>query len=218
MRHWRNLRTPLRLRPRRPSVIAQRAHIIATYQAGLMKRFICIASSVTLMLIHHFIILAMPEFCGTCHPDVVARLDLTTPHDAAEDCSACHSAHERIQIEDVVSVCVDCHDIEDHPQLAVSPAGACTTCHDPHGSGAPSLIASNLHSPFEEGDCESCHDPDDPDLLASNDLCLVCHDEPEPSGEHRVLQDSGSAPCIGCHSPHASGREFLLRGIRLHTD
>ena len=159
-----------------------------------------------------------PEFCGTCHADIVARLDSATPHDVAEDCSTCHSAHERIRIEDVASLCADCHDIEDHPQLAVSPVGACTTCHDPHGTEAPSLIASIQHPPFEEGDCETCHDPQDADLLVSNDLCLVCHDEPESSGEHRVLQDSGPVLCIGCHSPHASGREFLLRGIRFHTD
>jgi predicted CXXCH cytochrome family protein len=159
-----------------------------------------------------------PDFCAGCHAGIIARLDSPTPHDVAEECSACHSAHERIRIEDVGLLCADCHDVADHPQLAVSPAGACTTCHDPHGTEAPSLIASIQHPPFEEGDCETCHDPQDADMLVSNDLCLVCHDEPEPSGEHRVLQASGSALCIDCHSPHASGREFLLRGISRHGD
>ena len=66
--------------------------------------------------------------------------------------------------------------------------------------------------PYEEGDCETCHAADDPGMLRENDLCLACHDQPAMEGPHA---GAAEAACVGCHSPHAAGREFLVRGITL---
>lgn len=155
------------------------------------------------------------RFCASCHAEVVSRLDLETPHAVAEDCSICHEVHERLTQADVPDLCGGCHDVGDHTVLEVPVGGACTSCHDPHGTETTALLLDLEHPPFEEGECESCHDPDEPEALGTNDLCLACHDDPGREGAHKLVGSlAGARRCVECHSPHASGRKALLRALR----
>lgn len=152
-------------------------------------------------------------YCAMCHDDVLAKIELETPHPVAEDCMTCHEVHGRLVRADIPALCGGCHDADDHPRLEVPVARGCTSCHDPHGTDTASLIMVNQHVPFAEGDCSSCHDPDDVEILRQDDLCLACHDEPEMAGAHAVRGEASGTLCVDCHSPHAAGKEFLIRGI-----
>lgn len=81
--------------------------------------------------------------------------------------------------------------------------------------------AISSHGPFEMGACDTCHERSDPrnpgSASATNDTCFECHDEFKGSApvkmDKALHPKSGSANCVGCHTPHNSrNKKLLLRG------
>ena len=95
-------------------------------------------------------------------------------------------------------------------------AASCRDCHDLVEKAAG---AGSLHPPFKDGECDSCHldHGESPRLLLTeegNDLCLECHDTVEKFKKAHHDFTSYSARCSGCHDPHWSPTETLLRADR----
>jgi predicted CXXCH cytochrome family protein len=183
--------------------------------------------------------------CGNCHSEAQAALSAKAPHPpAVKECTACHLPHAGpVNLLKAVppALCETCHaDIKTqvvrahpHPPAA---AGACLTCHNPHGSAnkrilkdGPAALCVSCHAAFKDemaarfthppaaaGECASCHEPhgSDSEHLLAADLgkaCLGCH----KSVAAEFPEDSQHAPfasgeCLSCHRPHASSREHLL--------
>ena len=158
-----------------------------------------------------------PSLCFTCHSDIEEQLEKEVVHVAATDesCTACHDPHAGMLVSATQELCSACHDIEDSDFQATHkidrPVESCRSCHDPHGSDHEGMFMEILHAPFEERDCESCHETGQSvEELRSNDLCLNCHDDPEPDGAHDEPAMDGRV-CVDCHSPHAANRSGLLQ-------
>ncbi len=154
-------------------------------------------------------------------------------HAAVEGgCETCHNAHtaERasLLIEPIPQLCLECHDADD-ADLTEKHLGAdlrsihCMSCHDPHGSSEPALIATgSLHEPFTD-DCTTCHEDGANQILeqGSRDLCYMCHTEIEDFVQQAAVPHEAMdiGECIDCHSPHASRQPKLIkaRGGRVCT-
>ena len=64
--------------------------------------------------------------------------------------------------------------------------GECTSCHDPHGRGEPSLLA-----------------------VPKEQLCWTCHRATERWTTQHMLVPEGMG-CYECHDAHGGGQRFLL--------
>jgi predicted CXXCH cytochrome family protein len=138
-------------------------------------------------------------------------------------------------------VCASCH-----PNVPVKTAkavhkpvrdGACTQCHDPHGSQfAPALVrapaelcgschkeltgqiekAKYKHRPLEKGGCVTCHEPHgsvNAGLLKKDvpGLCVGCHKTENAVFVKKHLNyPVAKSRCTSCHDPHASSKLGLL--------
>jgi len=142
--------------------------------------------------------------CLTCHEDN-SRHWVGGPHEAMDvSCVSCHTVHnnsnDNMLAESSESeTCFGCH-VEQraytlkrsaHPIRDMSradDAGSmnCSSCHDPHGSQAESLISANT----------------------VNDKCYECHQEMKAPvlWEHSAVKES----CLNCHNPHGSNHEMML--------
>lgn len=114
-------------------------------------------------------------------------------------CTTCHSAHgaksehgqlrERTQVE----TCGSCHMVQrarlhrDSRMPLTEGHMQCTSCHNPHGTVGPSLIAHNT----------------------VNDNCLSCH--ADKRGPHLWEHPPVTESCLNCHVPHGSTKEHMLR-------
>ncbi len=164
------------------------------------------------------------ENCEGCHARPGGSFKPGVP--AARLCAKCHKPRDAgryVHGPVAAGGCTACHD----PHGARNPrlqrfAPPCFACHQPFPAAARS------HEPLKRGACVSCHNPhsaDDPALLvaAGNALCATCHPESHP--DHRTVptratilrvpetfpRDKGSLACTGCHAPHQSNEEHLLR-------
>jgi predicted CXXCH cytochrome family protein len=163
------------------------------------------------------------ELCGSCHPVIVDAATSASGHAAAaDDCLTCHlphvSDHPTLLTDSASSLCTMCHDPDD-ADLTGSHLGAamdrlrCTGCHDPHGTGNESLLATNVHAPLSEG-CDTCHEGSAGELMEDGEsaLCLICHEEvglsaAEASAPHAAME---IGRCADCHNPHASAEDHLV--------
>ncbi len=141
--------------------------------------------------------------CLQCH-ERTARMNWTgSTHEtrgvACTDCHAVmHNVSERgsLQRETVLSTCGRCHPQEQSKQLrfAHMPLGEqkleCTSCHNPHGSSAPSLLVAS----------------------SVNETCYTCHAEKRGPylWEHAPVVES----CANCHDAHGSSHEKMLKVSR----
>lgn len=100
------------------------------------------------------------------------------------------------------SLCLQCHDsMADKYEHGPAAAGACTACHNPHGSSQEAF----LHAPLQEL-CLGCHGDFAADMnkavfihSAIDDLdCSACH-QPHSSGFAYLLKEETSASCFECH-------------------
>lgn len=169
------------------------------------------------------VILENKERCLKCHEDYQTLLTgrAINPHIGVENCAACHSGHERGMSEDV---CAECHAT---PVTNLEEIGGkhskkgCDFCHPQHGF-VPQC--SDCHGLFHSGEfteCTECHTdahaPNDIEFKTTdveNDMCGVCHSEPQQTFEvyptkHSNLDCSmchskhGAIPkCTNCHQPH----------------
>lgn len=138
------------------------------------------------------------------------------------------------------ALCVSCHELMGKKKVVHPPVkeGECLSCHAPHGSAKPKLLAEseslselcftchdqaafqkkNLHGPVAEGSCDACHDPHETDarkLLkkGERELCLGCHqDFAIKMGKASVVHPPvRKEPCTSCHDPHGSDSASLLK-------
>lgn len=104
-----------------------------------------------------------PELCYDCHRDKRARMNYSSHHPVREGrmrCTSCHSVHggqERLlaSSENQNALCTTCHPSKQGPFVFEHAAveEGCTTCHEPHGTVAVSLLKQN--EPFL---CLQCHE------------------------------------------------------------
>ena len=118
--------------------------------------------------------------CTDCHTSHVAQQKVLSKATQAEVCFTCHK-EQRAQTRRIST----------HPlvatSLATTPAMACSSCHNPHGSAGPRLLVKN----------------------SVNETCYTCHAEKRGPflWEHApVVED-----CTNCHTPHGSTNAPLLK-------
>lgn len=111
-------------------------------------------------------------------------------------CSACHKVHVRndpaLQVATQTDVCLSCHksvraDLfkpSSHPLRQGEMA--CSSCHAPHGSMAPHLLAK----------------------ADTNQTCFDCH--ADKRGPHLWEHAPAAEDCSLCHNPHGSNHPALL--------
>ncbi len=183
------------------------------------------------------------EGCNGCHQEVVAA---PLPHPAMrKGCMACHTVDAGHPKEGQArrtagepALCFQCHGRFSGTTVHAPVAeGACSDCHDPHGSAYPNLLPvgrhqqelcfschdeditahQHGHGPAASGACTFCHDPhaaDRPNLLKNpvQDLCIACHTElargvTSAAFVHTAIREQ---QCIACHRPHGSDHPFIL--------
>ena len=186
------------------------------------------------------------NLCLTCHNQGENVPQKGSRHAALDmGCGTCHVTHKSGAnltqennfhlTKDVPSLCVDCHDVKDaslqkaHQNQPFATAN-CTSCHDPHQSASPKLMARFVHPPFAEKSCDVCHAPakDGKVVLTQpnvKDLCVTCHsDKAELIQKAKVQHPGAAGDCTDCHSPHASPYPGLPKSnpvsicLDCHTD
>ena len=171
------------------------------------------------------------NLCLGCHTTGLNVPEKGSRHAALDmGCETCHVTHKTGEIGKVEfdfhltkappALCVDCHDVKDaalqkaHQNQPFETAN-CVSCHDPHQSTAPKLMAKFTHPPFADKQCEVCHSPakDGKVVLTQKDakaLCVTCHDDKAKLIETAKVPHPGAAgDCTDCHSPHASRQPGL---------
>jgi predicted CXXCH cytochrome family protein len=178
---------------------------------------------------------AVKSLCQECH-DQGGASDSAEPHPPMESekaCATCHDPHGEdpaLLIHPYAEVCATCHSsvLE---QGHGSELEDCSSCHDPHGTLGGGMVVRSLsdactechdgiaagatvHAALDDG-CNVCHAPHrDDNLDSATASCGRCHDftkDRELSNLHGELE-MGPTACIGCHPPHASQQEKLVRG------
>jgi len=158
------------------------------------------------------IILENKERCLKCHEDYQALVTrrVIKPHVGVENCTTCHSGHERGMSEDV---CAECHLT---PVTNLEEFGGkhsnkgCDFCHKQHGF-IPQC--SDCHGSFHGGEfteCAECHtDAHAPNENAfkvndvENDVCGACHADVQNKFEVSPTKHN-NLDCSMCHSKHGS--------------
>jgi predicted CXXCH cytochrome family protein len=174
---------------------------------------------------------AKDNLCLTCHQTGLNVPEKGSRHVALDmGCETCHVTHKTGEIGKVEfdyhltkappALCVDCHDVKNadlqkaHQNQPFETAN-CVSCHDPHQSAAPKLMARFTHPPFADKQCEVCHAPakNGKVVLTQADakaLCVTCHDDKAKLIESAKVPHPGAAgDCTDCHSPHASRQPGL---------
>ena len=171
--------------------------------------------------IRHLLADEQREVCYECHLDIRARFELPYKHrvnEGAIDCTDCHNPHgapmatwKTAQSPRMVShafgndmACLKCHTdkrgpfVHEHPPVRVE---GCQTCHNPHGSVNPRLLAR-------------------PAVFT---MCLECHNNvmgfgprgggiPAPGTSLHNLANPQFQNCLTCHPRiHGSNSDSLFR-------
>jgi len=133
--------------------------------------------------------------CVDCHKRVVSsKVGCLL---AKEDlCDFCHRIPAEGGLSRLVEssepLCFKCHKKEQFQGKFVHgpfAAGACITCHDPHGGNVPGMLRST-----------------------GPPMCLECHKDLNARLMNaRFRHQAAAAACIDCHSPHGSDQRYLLK-------
>jgi predicted CXXCH cytochrome family protein len=165
------------------------------------------------------------NLCLSCHNEGMNVPKGGSRHAALDmGCDTCHITHKTGEAgkrefdfhltKDAPALCIDCHDPKDaalakaHQNQPIDTAD-CLTCHNPHQSAQPKLMAKFTHAPFAGGQCDTCHAPakDGKVVLTQADaksLCITCHaDKPEQIEKAKVQHPGAMGDCTDCHNPHA---------------
>ena len=165
------------------------------------------------------------NLCLSCHNEGMNVPKGGSRHAALDmGCDTCHITHKTGEAgkrefdfhltKDAPALCIDCHDPKDaalakaHQNQPIDTAD-CLTCHNPHQSAQPKLMAKFTHAPFAGGQCDTCHAPakDGKVVLTQADaksLCITCHaDKPEQIEKAKVQHPGAMGECTDCHNPHA---------------
>lgn len=161
------------------------------------------------------------ELCVTCHDAMSAAAagKVAAPHaPVTAGCTDCHNPHTTVEKSLLKAappaLCIECHDaagLQSSHKRAVA-SSICTSCHTPHGSETKAmLLSAKQHVPFAERSCASCHRQG---TIARTKpkatICFACHDEKRFTGTsvHSAVKQG---KCTGCHEPHLSPRDKLVR-------
>lgn len=192
---------------------------------------------------------AINAACLSCHTNSEKMMNWDgSEHQSAEvPCTSCHVVHSEKPDKVGSERCFTCHkDVRrDTGKMSHHPIREgqleCSSCHDVHGSLAPSLLTKNTvnelcvschvekrgpfrfaHAPVEENclTCHSAHGASAPRLLTQNlrNTCTGCH----VFGRKRSLGDgelSSRSPgmmsrgsCVNCHGDiHGSNTDYHFR-------
>jgi predicted CXXCH cytochrome family protein len=175
-----------------------------------------------------YLVTTQRELCANCHESVQAHVASQTLHApfARGECSKCHATHVSANMNLLAvpeqELCATCHNYADpamktaHRNYPLSGAG-CSSCHDPHGTekAGSALVLSNLHSPYEDNECDVCHDANGA-VTISPAGCADCHDSDDNfasthNGGRSVTERNSVGVCLDCHSPHAGHDGLLVR-------
>ena len=94
-----------------------------------------------------------------------------------------------VDVEEVV--CFNCHDSFEKNKFLHGPigTGACTACHNPHGSGEDKFLR-----------------------VSKNKICFMCHEEDLIKTDHLAgLKNKNKEECTYCHNPHGGKDEYFLK-------
>jgi len=130
--------------------------------------------------------------CTVCH----------TPHQAAKDlvkpCVGCHEPKKAVTQIKGHAECKGCHT----PHAPLEALNACATCHKNHPAlGTPKVA--------QHEKCSSCHDVHTPTASPAA-ACEKCHAAVHPN-HPAALAKSGKSACVGCHTPHPSASNVIVR-------
>jgi predicted CXXCH cytochrome family protein len=165
------------------------------------------------------------DLCRGCHAEkVVQMLDKSAVHQPVIDrtsCLNCHSPHASAQKGllkgPMLQVCGSCH-ADTLARQENSPAkhrpvaqGDCNSCHDPHATSAPLLLADKLKlvscGPCHENMQHSSHplgpkytDPRNRNLTLN---CLSCHRAHGTEYAHMIPYAKTNDLCTKCHQKFA---------------
>jgi predicted CXXCH cytochrome family protein len=189
---------------------------------------------------------AAEEGCVTaqCHAGMLKARNI---HPGAKPCQSCHQTIEASHpqkkkktfklTEEIPGLCYQCHPRYGalkhiHPPVK---DGMCSTCHNPHDSAEPKLLAQPardlcaschpdkidfgyVHGPVAAGDCMSCHEPHESNtgrLLVKGgaDLCYQCHVDLQQEFKKKFVHPAIKGGCTACHDPHGSAvKKFFTAG------
>jgi len=165
------------------------------------------------------------NLCLSCHNEGMNVPKGGSRHAALDmGCDTCHITHKTGEAgkrefdfhltKDAPALCIDCHDPKDaalakaHQNQPIDTAD-CLTCHNPHQSAQPKLMAKFTHAPFAGGQCDTCHAPAKGGKVVltqadAKSLCITCHaDKPEQIEKAKVQHPGAMGECTDCHNPHA---------------
>ncbi len=156
------------------------------------------------------------EICLTCHKGGERLYWAGSIHPSRDvGCTSCHTVMRNASLRDqlakaeVIDTCGTCHRVQKARQFrsAHMPARGeehgegrmdCSSCHNPHGTIADSLIAKNTINE----NCYQCHtDKRGPFLwehLPVRENCLTCHD-PHGTTRDKMLKLGLPRLCQSCH-------------------
>jgi DmsE family decaheme c-type cytochrome len=170
---------------------------------------------------------------------ISVRFGKDSPNSVAEQNQACEQCHSRgthlfwkgSPHESRGMACVDCHQVKQVVQVALSSEGRynaplsenrgvkksqpelCLQCHQMRRA----QLQRSSHMPYREGKvtCTSCHNPHgspNPSQLiqsTTNENCLSCHTERRGPflWEHPPVMEN----CANCHEPHGTSNPQLLK-------
>jgi len=218
-----------------------------------MKKPLFLSSLIALSLLGLPLAFGAPaagEGCVTakCHATMLKTKNI---HPAAEPCDTCHQPvsqpHPQKKnktfklTEEVPGLCLQCHPKPGAMKYVHPPVkdGMCTTCHNPHDSAEPKLLAQPMkalctschpdktsykyvHGPAATGDCTSCHrshESNNAHLLIKDGaaLCYLCHVDMEGNIKKKYVHTALEGGCTSCHNPHGSSEKkfFAAAGAGL---
>jgi len=134
-----------------------------------------------------------------------------------KECSDCHRRVSPSNVNCLltkVDLCEFCHKVpaEGGPtRLVEAPEPLCFKCHK-----KDQFKGSFVHGPFAAGACITCHDPHGgsvPGMLriTGQQMCLECHTSMSTRFVNaRFRHEAASSECVDCHSPHLSNQRYML--------
>ena len=134
-----------------------------------------------------------------------------------KECSECHRRVVSPKVNCLLAkedLCEFCHQVPAEgglSRLVETPDPLCYKCHkkDP-------LKGGFVHGPFAAGACTTCHDPHGGEVpgmlrIPGSQMCLECH--PDITAQFtnaRFRHRAAMTGCTDCHSPHMSGQRYML--------